>query len=134
MTPSDSFDFGETVRGLTSGQRFVRRFVLNRILGRGGFGVVWLAQDEELSCAVAIKFLSEMIVNNPEAVADLKRETRHSLEPHAPAHRADLGFIQGPRIAAIAMEYVDGGTLSAIKAERPQRRFDAEDLVVSSPS
>lgn len=121
-------DTYRTAQTLSAGQLVLERYTLKKFLGRGGFGVVWLAQDEELDLAVAIKFLSDLIVNNPEAVADLKRETRHSLRLTHPHIVRIHGFIQGPQIAGISMEYVDGGTLSALKAERPQRCYDAEDM------
>ncbi len=130
MTPSDSFDFGETVRGLASGQRFVRRFVLNRILGRGGMGVVWLAHDEELSREVALKFLPEMVANDREAVADLKRETRRALELTHPRIVRIFDLIQDERTAAIAMEFIDGQSLGAAKLEQPHGHFEVASLAV----
>lgn len=117
-----------TVAQLVPGQRFLQRYTLTRILGRGGFGVVWLAHDDELQMDVAIKFLSELIVNNPEAVDDLKRETRYSLRLTHPNIVRIYGFLQGPDMAGVSMEYVDGGTLSALKVERPNRCFDVDDL------
>ena len=117
-----------TVAQLVPGQRFLQRYTLTRILGRGGFGVVWLAHDDELQMDVAIKFLSEMIVNNPEAVDDLKRETRYSLRLTHPNIVRIYGFLQSPDLAGVSMEYVDGGTLSALKVERPHRCFEVEDL------
>src|SRR5262249_32710993 len=74
-----------TVREFLPGQKVFQRYSLVRVLGRGGMGIVWLARDEELERDVALKFLPEMIVHDPAILADLKRETRRSLElthPH----------------------------------------------------
>ncbi|MCA9729857.1 MAG: protein kinase, partial [Candidatus Eisenbacteria bacterium] len=129
MTPPPaSPDPHRTVAQLATGQRFLGRYSLKKVLGRGGFGVVWLAHDDELEMDVAIKFLSDLIVNNPEAIDDLKRETRYSLRLTHPNIMRIYGFLQGPDLAGVSMEYVDGGTLSALKIERPNRCFDADVL------
>lgn len=124
----DSRDPNETLAQAVPGQIVLNRYRLERILGRGGFGIVWLARDTELEMEVAIKFLSEHIVSNPEAIDDLKRETRYSLKLTHPNIVRIYGFIQGAGFAGVAMEYVDGGTLSALKIQRPNRCFDVETL------
>lgn len=113
------FDFGQTVRGLAAGQRLFGRFVLRRVLGRGGMGVVWLAQDGVLEEQVALKFLPEMVHMDPVAAADMKRETARSrLLTHPNIVRVH-DIHQDATTAAIAMEYVEGETLAAVRVEQP---------------
>src|SRR3954453_19804516 len=69
-----------TIRGAGAEQKLFRRYTLKRILGRGGMGIVWLAQDGQLDEDVALKFLPDLVSTDPEAVQELKRETKRSRE------------------------------------------------------
>ena len=124
----DDLDLGNTIKGFLPGQKVLGRYKLDRILGRGGMGVVWLARDEELDRDVALKFLPEVVALDAEAVADLKRETRRNLDLTHPHIVRIHDFVSDKRTAAIAMEYVDGATLSALKLERPGRVFAVAEL------
>ncbi len=124
----DELDFGTTIKGFLPGQKVLGRYKLDRILGRGGMGVVWLARDEELDRDVALKFLPEVVALDAEAVVDLKRETRRNLDlTHAHIVRIH-DFVSDKRTAAIAMEYVKGASLAALKLERPGRVFPVAEL------
>ncbi len=124
----DDLDFGATIKGFTPGQKILNRYTLQRILGRGGMGVVWLARDEELEREVALKFLPEVVAADKEAVKELKRETRRSLElTHSHIIRI-YDFLQDARTAAISMEYVAGDTLSARKADLERGCFEPEEI------
>jgi len=126
---SSLMDFGPTIRGFSEGQQVFGRYLLNSIVGRGGMGVVWLAKDEELEISVALKFLPEEISRDVEAVANLKRETLRGLELAHPNIVKTYGFLKDERSAAIAMEYVEGKTLSALKVEREQHPwFEVEEI------
>jgi hypothetical protein len=124
----DDLGLGATVRGFVEGQRLFNRYILRRVLGRGGMGVVWLAQDDQLERDVALKFLPELITLDKEAIADLKRETRRSLELTHPHIVRIHDFVQDPSWAGISMEYVDGETLSALKVDQPNGHFEVETL------
>jgi TPR repeat protein/serine/threonine protein kinase len=110
------------------GAKVFGRFSLVRELGRGGFGVVWLAQDEELELSVALKFLPEMVARDEDSIEELKREIKRGLAlNHAGIVRVH-NFLRDEAIAAISMEYVDGPTLRAIKREQPGGCFDAVEI------
>jgi serine/threonine protein kinase len=125
---NNDLDFGATIRGFAPGQTLSGRYALDHILGTGGMGVVWLARDGELNRPIAMKFLPEMVVRDREAIADLKRETKRSLElTHANIVRI-YDFAQGPNWAGITMEHVDGDTLSALKLDQPGGCFDVPQI------
>jgi serine/threonine protein kinase len=121
-------DLGVTVRGFSAGQKVFRRYSLVRILGRGGMGVVWLARDDELEREVALKFLPELVLHDRALLDNLKAETRRSLEL---THRHIVriyDFVQDQNAACISMEYIDGDTLSHLRARKPNLVFAPEEL------
>ncbi len=124
----DELDLGSTIRGFSPGQKVFARYTLRKILGRGGMGVVWLAKDEELERDVALKFLPEVVAMDKQAILELKRETRRSLELTHPHIIRIYDFVQDGRTAAISMEYVAGDTLAALKLDQPQHCYTAADL------
>lgn len=117
-----------TVRDFLPGQKLFNRYVLKRILGRGGMGVVWLARDDVLDREVALKFLPDVVFYDRGMLDDLKRETNRSLElTHKNIVRIN-DFVHDESSGCISMEYVDGDTISNIRADRPLRVFECWEL------
>jgi serine/threonine protein kinase len=116
------------MREFASGQKLFRRYTLKRTLGRGGMGVVWLARDDELERDVALKFLPDLIIHDRAVLGDLKRETRRSLElTHKNIVRI-YDFVHDETNGCISMEYVDGDTLSNLRADKARKVFEPEEL------
>jgi len=117
-----------TLREFAKGQRVFSRYTLARVLGRGGMGIVWLARDDVLERDVALKFLPEIVVFDRGMLSDLKREANRSLElTHKNIVRIH-DFIHDENSGCISMEYVDGDTLSNIRADRPSKVFECWEL------
>ncbi len=120
--------YGEAIQALTPGERLFQRYTLERALGFGGMGAVWLAHDEQLARPVALKFLAEHLFHDPRALENLKRETRKCLElTHHNIVRV-YDFLQDGRLACISMEYVDGPSLLDMQGERGDALFSVEEL------
>ena len=124
----DDLELGATIKGFSPGQIVFARYTLNRILGRGGMGVVWLARDDKLERDVALKFLPEVMMGDKLALADLKRETRRSLDLTHPHIVRIYDFVDDARAAAIAMEFISGETLTNTRVDRPGHCYEPADI------
>jgi serine/threonine protein kinase len=117
-----------TLREFVAEQKLFRRYTLIKTLGRGGMGVVWLARDDELERDVALKFLPDLVIHDRAVLSDLKRETRRSLElTHKNIVRI-YDFVHDQTSGCISMEYVDGDTLSNLRADKPRKIFEPDEL------
>jgi non-specific serine/threonine protein kinase len=101
------------------------RFLLERELGRGGMGVVYLARDERKVEArdrdpyLAIKVLNDEFRRHPDSLIALQREARRAqrLADDNIVHVYD--FDKDGTIVFMTMEYIDGTDLRALIRGRP---------------
>src|SRR5437773_2062206 len=68
------------------------------------------------------------MVFDEQAGVDLKRETKKSQELRHHHIVSVYDFVSDDRSACIAMEYVDGATLSALKARKENNCLEAEEI------
>ena len=117
-----------TSREFVSGQRVFGRYMLVKILGRGGMGIVWLARDEELERDVALKFLPDLMIRDRAVFDQLKREAKRCLElTHSHIVRIH-DFVHDERSGCISMEYIDGETLSNLRSQKEQGVFEPDEI------
>jgi serine/threonine protein kinase/Tfp pilus assembly protein PilF len=118
----------ETALDATGGQIVFGRYKLVKVLGRGGMGIVWLARDQELERDVALKFLPDLMIQDRALLGQLKRETKRCLELTHPHIVRIYDFIHDERSGCISMEYVDGETLSSLRAEKEHQVFESDEI------
>jgi len=111
-----------------AGQRIAGRYLLKRVLGRGGMSVVWLAWDAKVEHDVALKFLSAELWGDKSALERLRMEAKRSLQLTHPNIVRTYDFIHEAGYAAIAMEFVDGWSLWALRVDRPQKRYRVAEI------
>src|SRR5947199_3226675 len=117
-----------TSREFASGQKVFGRYTLVKVLGRGGMGIVWPGRDEELERDVALKFIPDLMIQDHAVFDQLKRETKRCLELTHPHIVRIHDFIHDERSGCISMEYIDGETLSNLRAEKEQKVFEPGEL------
>src|SRR3954469_8262415 len=100
-------------------ERTISHYHLLSVLGRGGMGVVYKAEDTRLHRIVALKMLSETVCADAAAVARFRREAQAASALNHPSICTiyDVGEADGS--AFIAMEYIEGTSLDAMIAAGP---------------
>src|ERR1044071_6229218 len=103
------------------GQVLDEKYRLERLLGQGGMGAVFLATHLGTDRYVALKLIAPQFMQNEEFVERFKREARAAGRLRHPnvVDVTDFGFSgnEPDRVAYLVMEYLDGCTLSDVLIE-----------------
>jgi serine/threonine-protein kinase len=105
---------------LEPGQVLAQRYRVQRLLGKGGMGAVYLADDEVLGELVALKVISSAFAADEAAmVTRFRREAAAARKVSSPSviRIHDLGEAR-PGLLYLSMEYFAGRTLTEVIAQR----------------
>ena len=94
------------------------RYQLEKELGRGGMGVVYLARDTQLDRPVALKFLGTLLDGAEEYRARFVREARAAAKVSHPNIVSIYDICDAEGRAYIAMEYIEGPDLHRYLAKK----------------
>ncbi|HEY5376280.1 MAG TPA: protein kinase [Polyangiaceae bacterium] len=119
---------------VSGGQVIAGKYRIERVLGRGGMGVVVAAHHVVLDQAVAIKFLLPEALGSAEAVARFEREARAAVKIQSEhvARVTDVGRLEngGPYMV---MELLRGRDLDVLLRERgPLPLTDVADYLLQA--
>jgi serine/threonine-protein kinase len=96
--------------------RRVARYEITRELGRGGMGVVYLAEQPSLGRHVVLKALQSGLDDDPREVERFEREAQAVAAVHHPNVVAVYDCFRFRGRLFIAQEYVDGADLASVVA------------------
>ena len=102
----------------------IGRYRIDRLIGRGGMGDVYRAEDMELGRVIALKILPEHLVGDPDRVARFIQEARTASALNHPHVVSIYDIGQGASgetgrpVHFIAMELVAGETLRSLLDRR----------------
>ncbi|MEJ7863295.1 MAG: protein kinase [Pyrinomonadaceae bacterium] len=93
-------------------------YKLQKLLGRGGMGAVYLAEDTRLRRLVAVKVLPPALTHDKQSLSRFRGEARAASQLSHPniAHIYEFGEADGRLF--IAMEYVEGRTVRELIKEK----------------
>ena len=110
------------------GQTLDEKYRLERLLGKGGMGAVYLATHLGTERYVALKLITPQFMRNSEFVERFKREAKAAGRLRHPnvVDVTDFGFADAldDTVAYLVMEYLDGCTLADVLNEEHRLQLE----------
>ncbi|HWA58548.1 MAG TPA: serine/threonine-protein kinase, partial [Gemmatimonadales bacterium] len=100
------------------GQVIADRYHIQKKLGEGGMGQVYLAEHVKMGRRCAIKIMSPAMMKDPDAISRFNREAANASRIGHPNVCAIYDFGETPEgLIYLAMEFIEGRSLNAILEE-----------------
>ncbi len=121
LKPMEELSYGSTLAG---------KYKIIKVLGRGGMGIVYKAEDIRLKRYVALKFLPPELVQDEEARGRFVLEAQTAAALSHPNICTIHEIDEKKEKSFIAMEYVDGLTLRAKLEKGPLKPEEVLDITI----
>ena len=110
--------------------RTISRYRVGRLIGAGGMGEVYLAEDETLNRKVALKLLPARFTRDEERVRRFQREARAASALNHPNIITIYEIGHDDSVHYIATEYIEGETLREVMAKRRLNAGEVLDVAI----
>jgi len=114
--------------------RTISRYRVGRLIGAGGMGEVYLAEDETLNRKVALKLLPARFTRDEERVRRFQREARAASALNHPNIITIYEIGHADSVHYIATEYIEGETLREVMAKRRLNAGEVLDFAIGVAS
>jgi len=114
--------------------RTISRYRVGRLIGAGGMGEVYLAEDETLNRKVALKLLPARFTRDEERVRRFQREARAASALNHPNIITIYEIGHADSVHYIATEYIEGETLRELMAKRRLNAGEVLDFAIGVAS
>jgi serine/threonine protein kinase/tetratricopeptide (TPR) repeat protein len=113
----------------------ISHYLVDRLIGAGGMGEVYLAEDATLARKVALKLLPERFSDDPERVRRFQREARAASKLNHPNIITIYEVGEDSARHFIATEYIEGQTLrDRIASTQPMSVAEVLDIAIGVAS
>jgi len=110
--------------------RTLKQYKIEAVLGKGGMGIVYRALDTKLRRPVALKLLKPELVSNADRRARILREARSAAAVSHPAIAQVYDIDEDDGKTFIALEFVDGKTVSRLIADGELDLLGAVEITI----
>ncbi len=123
-----------TEQNVASGSELIgtslKHYLIEKFIGQGGMGVVYLARDTRLNRPVAIKLLSPALVVNHERRQRFVQEARAAAGLSHPAIAQVYDIDEAGGLLFIVMEYIDGRSVGRLITDRELDLLSAVEVAL----
>lgn len=114
---------------LTPGECLVGRFIIKSLQGRGRYGCVYSAYDQQLDAVIAIKVLDPSLSQNENTLADFKNELLLVRQLSHPNIIRVHEYYQHDDIHFLTMDWIEGCSLEEVIASQSLSTEQIHDII-----